>query len=97
MPAPRSIPWKAARRSGKLIFAANVCGQTLWWGSNRMKPSTRDNSYTEGANLAADFGILRIHGLGKFMQYMGFGHSTNSTMVPGESFDGLFEARIEPH
>ena len=27
---------------------------------------------------------------------MGFGHSTNSTMVPGESFDGLFEARIDP-
>jgi hypothetical protein len=31
------------------------------------------------------------------MQYAGFGHATNSTMVPGKSFDGLVEARIDPN
>jgi hypothetical protein len=57
----------------------------------------QDNSYSEGVDFAADYGYLRLHALGKFMQYMGFGHATNSTMIPGKSFNGLFEAAIVPN
>ena len=81
---------------GEVDFRGERLRANALVGFQSYETEDQDNSYTEGANLAADLGILKIHGLGKFMQYMGFGHSTNSTMVPGESFDGLFEARIDP-
>ena len=57
----------------------------------------QDNTFTEGMDVAGEWECLKVHAVGKFTQFTGFGHSTNSTMVPGKSFDGLFEARIDPN
>ena len=90
-----------SRESGqvhaRLDFSGRHLRALLLGGFQSYSAEEQDNSFTEGTDIAGEWGFLKVHATGKFMQYMGFGHSTNSTMVPGKSFIGLLEARIDPN
>jgi hypothetical protein len=90
-----------SRESGQVHALLDVAGQHLQTrilgGFQSYSPEDQDNSFTEGTDVAGEWEYIKVHAVGTFMQYAGFGHATNSTMVPGNSFDGLVEARIDPN
>jgi hypothetical protein len=51
----------------------------------------QDNSIATGLDATLRWDCLQIHGIAKYTDYLGFGHSSNPTMVPGKSFTGLLE------
>jgi hypothetical protein len=89
-----------SRESGQVHALLDFAGphfQTLILGGfQSYSVEEQDNSFTEGTDVAGEWERVKVHAVGKFTQFMGFGHSTNSMMVPGKSFDGLLEARIDP-
>lgn len=51
----------------------------------------QDNGIATGLEVNAHWERLKIHGIGKYTNYLGYGHAANPTMVPGESIVGFLE------
>ena len=51
----------------------------------------QDNSFSSGLEASWQPDRLHLHGVVKYTHYLGFGHTANSTMVPGESVTGFLE------
>jgi hypothetical protein len=56
----------------------------------------QDNSFTSGIDVSAQWNLLSVHCAAKYVDYFGFGHASNSTMVPGESITGFLEFAYIP-
>jgi len=56
----------------------------------------QDNSLTGGFDVCAQRAWFQVHATLKYVDYRGFGHSSNPTMVPGKSTTGFLEFSALP-
>jgi hypothetical protein len=68
----------------------------LLGGFQSYSQENQDNSVSSGLELLYRWRWTELHGVAKYTHFLGFGHSANPTMIPGESIIGFLECRLTP-
>jgi hypothetical protein len=79
-----------------LTFNAKNLESSVLGGFQSYTIENQDNSFTSGIDVTARWDSLLVHCTAKYVDYFGYGHAANPTMVPGETITGFLELSYVP-
>ncbi len=65
-------------------------------GFESYSTDNQDNGISSGLEIKAHGKRLKIHGIVKYADFLGYGHAANPTMVPGTAITGFLEVSARP-